>query len=222
MFLDKPKSHIMLALDTDTKEDAFKVLDDTYDLIDAVKFNYPLVLKEGISIITEIKQKYKIKFVADFKVADVSVTNNRIVEIVKKSGADAIMVHGFIGSDALQEIMEVANNEIGVIIVTELTSPGGLEFTRTFSSQFAELCNFTNAYGIQAPGTRPEQIKKFRNIIGTEKIIVSCGVGAQGGDFVETIRAGADYAIIGRTIYESQNPRQVVINLNQQLKRNLV
>lgn len=215
MFLGSPKSHIMLALDTPNREKSFEVLDQTHDLIDAVKFNYPLILKEGLSILTEVKTKYNLKVVADFKVADVPVTNNRIVKIVKEAGADAIMVHGFIGSDALLEIMDVSKGELGVIIVTELTHPGGLEYTRDHSESFSELCNFVDAYGIQAPGTRPDQIKKLREVVGKEKIIVSCGVGAQGGSFEEALKAGADYAIIGRAIYDHPNPREAVLNFGK-------
>ncbi|MFP3919086.1 orotidine-5'-phosphate decarboxylase [Lysinibacillus telephonicus] len=215
MFLGKPNSHIILALDTESKAEAIKVLDQTHDLIDVIKFNYPLILKEGLSLISEIKQRYGLKILADFKVADVPVTNNRIVELVKKAGADAIMVHGFIGTDALLEIMNIANNEIGVIIVTELTHPGGLEFTRPYSIDFANICSLIDAYGIQAPGTRPDQINQLRNTIGEKKTIVSCGVGAQGGDFREVLNAGADFAIIGRAIYNAPNPREVVLNLRE-------
>lgn len=220
MFLNSPKSHIMLALDTPNRKESFDVLDKTYDLIDAVKFNYPLILREGLAIITDIKEKYEVKVVADFKIADVPVTNNRIVKLVKEAGVDAVMVHGFIGSDALLEIMDIANEEMGVIIVTELTHPGGLEFTRLHSKDFAGLCNFVDAYGIQAPGTRPEQIKKLREIIGPEKIIVSCGIGSQGGDFHDAIEAGADFAIIGRSIYNADNPRSVILNYMENMVRN--
>lgn len=46
MFLGKPNSHIILALDTESKAEAIKVLDQTHDLIDVIKFNYPLILKK--------------------------------------------------------------------------------------------------------------------------------------------------------------------------------
>jgi orotidine-5'-phosphate decarboxylase len=207
MFLNEPKSHIMLALDTPNRVTSLHVMDQCHDIIDAVKFNYPLILKEGLSLLTDIKTKYNLPVVADFKVADVPVTNNRIVQMVKDAGADAIMIHGFIGSDSILEIKETAADQLGIIVVTELTSPGGLEFTRQHSEAFAKLCEFLNCYGIQAPGTRPDQIKRLRNIISPDKIIVSCGIGAQGGQFAEAIRAGATYGIIGRAIYQASDPR---------------
>lgn len=217
MWLNHPKSHILLALDTENKEEAYQVMDQCADIVDAVKFNYPLILKEGLAIISDIKNRYQIPVVADFKVADVSVTNNRIAKLVKEAGADALMVHGFIGSDAIMELQEIANNEMGIIVVTELTSPGGLEFTRKFSSEFAQLSSFLECYGIQAPGTRPDQIKKLRDIVGPDQVIVSCGIGAQGGDFRAAIEAGADFGIIGRSIYNAADPRQAAFNFQNEL-----
>lgn len=217
MFLRAPKSHIILALDTPDRSTALNVLDECYDIVDAIKFNYPLILKEGLSLITEVKKKYSLPIVADFKVADVPVTNNRIATMAKEAGADAIMVHGFIGSDSILELKEVAGNEMGVIIVTELTSPGGLEFTRQYATHFAELCNFLDCYGIQAPGTRPEQVKHLREIIGDGKVIVSCGIGAQGGQFADAIEAGATFGIIGRAIYQDKHPRQAAIRFKDEV-----
>lgn len=212
MYLGIPKNNLILALDSKNREDSLTVMSKCHDLIDAIKLNYPLILSEGISIIGDLKDKFKLPILGDFKVADVPVTNNRIVKIAKNAGLDAIMVHGFIGSDAIQAIMEVANNEIGVIIVTELTHPGGLEFTSEHAHQFAELCVLLDCYGIQAPGTRPEKIRELRRIIGQDKIIVSCGIGVQGGKFKEAIEAGADFGIIGRDIYNAPNPRKAAEN----------
>lgn len=219
MFLKEPSTHIMLALDTPDRETAFRVMEQCHDVIDAVKFNYPLILKEGLSLITEVKAKYQLPIVADFKVADVPVTNNRITRLVKEAGADAIMVHGFIGSDAILEIKEVAGDEVGVIIVTELTHPGGLEFTRKHAEEFAALCDFLDCYGIQAPATRPDQVRNLRQVIGSDKVIVSCGIGAQGGTLQEAVSSGADFGIIGRAIYEADDPRQAAMTFAQTLIR---
>lgn len=213
MFLRQPKSHVILALDVANQDECYRVMDQCSDLIDAVKFNYPLVLKEGISILSKVKKKYDLPIVADFKVADVPVTNNKILKLAMEAGADAILVHGFIGVDAIQEMMEEAVNRIGIIVVTELTHPGGLDFTADHASDFARIAAALDCYGIQAPGTRPEKIQHLRSVVGDDKIIVSCGVGKQGGEFQKVIAAGANYAIIGRAIYQSKSPRDSLIGL---------
>ncbi|MBI1286132.1 MAG: orotidine-5'-phosphate decarboxylase [Flavobacteriales bacterium] len=201
-----PKTRIVLALDCETEEECVRVLNSCYEQIDLIKVNYPLILSEGLPIIGRLKKVFGKPIIADFKVADAPVTNNRIVKLVKDAGADSIMVHAIVGTDAIYEIKQIGGGELEIIVVTELTHPGGLEFTRKYAEEAAKLALEMGCLGIQAPGTRPEQIEKLRQIVGQDMIIVACGVGAQGGQYSEVIKAGADYAIIGRAIYESSNP----------------
>ena len=42
--------------------------------------------------------------------------------------------------------------------------------------------------------------------ITVDLTIISPGVGTQGGSAGDTIRAGADYVIVGRSIYQSDDP----------------
>jgi orotidine-5'-phosphate decarboxylase len=216
-FLGTPRTHIMLALDTENREDAFAVLERCADSVDTIKFNYPLILSEGLSIITDIKERFGLPIVADFKVADVPVTNNRIVDLVKKAGADAIMVHGFIGANGLDEICDRAGDELGVIIVTELTHPGGLEFSRQHAEDFARLAALLNCYGIQAPGNRPERVAALKKVAGDDKVVVCCGIGAQGGKLNEAVQAGATFGIVGRAIYQAQDPRAAAMAMTGSL-----
>lgn len=210
---DRPNTRIIIALDCEDKAQSFSVMDECNDLIDVIKVNYPLILNEGLSIISELKEKYNKPILADFKIADAPVTNNRIAKLAKNAGADAIMVHAIVGTDAIYEIKYETDNQLGIFIVTELTHPGGLEFTRKYSSDAAKLCLTMDCCGIQAPGTRPDQVRVLRSIVGIDKTIIACGVGAQGGNFGEVIEAGADYAIIGRAIYSSNNPRAAILEI---------
>jgi len=213
MFLNPPKSRIILALDTPDRSKSIEIMDQCHDVVDAIKVNYPLVLQEGLFFIKELKEAYGLPIIADFKIADAPVTNNRIVRMAKSCGVSAVMVHGFIGADAVMEIMEVAGDDLGVFIVTELTHPGGLEYTRPHSMQFAEMAAYLGCYGIQAPGTRPDQIRVLRESIGPDMKIIACGIGAQGGVLQEAIEAGADFGIVGRAIYEAHDPKQAAIRI---------
>ncbi|MGI6078851.1 MAG: orotidine 5'-phosphate decarboxylase / HUMPS family protein, partial [Fastidiosipilaceae bacterium] len=51
-----------------------------------------------------------------------------------------------------------------------------------------------------------DRIAAIRKIAGNDKEILSPGVGAQGGSASAAIRAGADYVIVGRAIYASDDP----------------
>jgi len=201
----KQHSGIMLALDVENRAQAFRLLDLIGEDCDAIKFNYPLVLREGLSIVTEVKNRCKKPILCDFKVADVPVTNDRIIRICGEAGADGVMVHGFIGMDALQSAVQAAGNT-ALFLVTQMTNPGGLDFTAQFTDEFAAMARTFGLAGVQAPGNRPEVVRHVREIIGPDMMIVCCGIGAQGGIFGAAIEAGATFEIIGRAIYDAKDP----------------
>ena len=205
----KRNSGIILALDVDNRRQAFSLLDRVIDCCDVVKFNYPLILSEGLEILTEVKNRYRKPVLADFKVADVPVTNNRIIGLCRQAGADGVLIHGFIGIDALQSARNAAS-EMKLFLVTQLTNPGGLNFTAEFTEEFSRIARMLELAGVQAPGNRPEVVKEVREIVGPDLEIICCGIGAQGGKFGGAIAAGADYEIIGRAIYQADDPRAAI------------
>ena len=203
----KRKTGLILALDVLNEQKAFELVDKTKEYIDAVKINWPIVMNCGLIIAQKLKEKYNLPILADFKVADVPITNRKIIGLAIDSEIDAIMVHGFIGLDAIISCKDAANDKAGIIVVTELTNPGGELFMQYFSEDFARIAKELGCYGIQAPGNRPERIKKLREVVGNDLVIVACGCGTAGGNiFDEAIKSGADFVIAGRTIYESRNP----------------
>ena len=73
------------------------------------------------------------------------------------------------------------------------------------AERMARLAAEVGAAGVVAPATRPERIRLIRSIIG-ERTIISPGVGAQGGSAAAAFQAGADYIIVGRSIYGAEDP----------------
>jgi orotidine-5'-phosphate decarboxylase len=86
-----------------------------------------------------------------------------------------------------------------------MSHPKGGEFFDI--ERFCSIALEIGATGVVAPATRPEDISKVRELVGNLEII-SPGVGAQGGNSRETLRAGADFIIVGRGIYLSDNPSE--------------
>ncbi|MEM4161432.1 MAG: orotidine-5'-phosphate decarboxylase, partial [Thermoplasmata archaeon] len=121
--------------------------------------------------------------------------------------ASGVIVHAFAGRDSMEAVKEIADRFGGdVFVVVEMSHPGGAEFTARHAEEFARMSKEAGARGIIAPATRPGRIEKLRKILGEDMLILSPGVGAQGGDPAEAIRAGADYLIVGRSIYEAAEP----------------
>ncbi len=213
-------SGIMFAADLPDRDSAFSILDEVADQVDVIKFNYPLILREGINLLGETKKRYGRPVFADFKVADVPVTNNRIIKLCEEEGVDAVMLHGFIGVEALRRAKKVAD-KLGLFLVTQLTSPGGADFFEPHWKKFAELAVVMELEGVQAPGNRPQVVKQVREIVGDELVIVSCGIGAQGGKYGGAIAAGADFEIIGRDIYRADSPGDKVESIRREIKPHL-
>ncbi|MCS3924737.1 orotidine-5'-phosphate decarboxylase [Methanosalsum natronophilum] len=201
------RTRLILSLDVVDQEEAFDIVKKTYMYVDAIKVGYPLILGSGIDIISKIADYCEV--IADFKVADIPNTSKIICEHVFNAGADAVIVHAFPGRDSLKSCIEVAekfNKEIYVVV--EMSHPGAIDFFQDISDELAKTALEQNATGVVAPATRPESLKRIRKIIGSNLKIISPGVGSQGGKASDAIRAGADWIIVGRSIYGAQDPAQ--------------
>jgi orotidine-5'-phosphate decarboxylase len=211
---------IILALDVTDREEALRIAEAVREFVDAIKVGYPLILATGLGIIKELAEFSPI--IADLKVADIPYTNRLICEQVFKAGADAVIVQGFTGRDSLDACLEVAS-EYGkdVFVVSEMSHPGGAEFMQPVAEAIAKMAAEAGAFGLVAPATRLESVKKIRNIIGDELAILSPGVGAQGGKASEVIAAGADWVIVGRSIYNAESPKEVAREITEEIEAEL-
>lgn len=198
---------LILALDVTTKENALAIASRCAQHIDAIKIGYPLVLAAGISIADDLGD-LDLPLIADFKVADIPNTSRLIAEEVFTSGYDALICQGFTGRDSVAACVDVAREYGGdCFVVTEMSHPGATEFFHGgIAEKIAVLAKECDADGIIAPATRPERVASLKELIGDLRIY-SPGVGAQGGDLL-TIAGIVDGVIIGRAIYEAEDPEK--------------
>jgi orotidine-5'-phosphate decarboxylase len=208
----KKENGIILALDVDSKEKALEICGEVADFVDAIKVGYPLVLKTGLSIVGELKQ-FKKPIITDFKVADIPIISQGICRAAVDAGADYVIVHGFVGEDVVKACSEAAK----IFVVAEMSHPGATDFMADNAEGIAGIAR-KHAVGIVAPATRPERITELRNAVG-DLIIISPGVKAQGASVGDAIRAGADFEIIGRGIYEAPDPRSAAEEYSRSARR---
>ena len=208
-------TRLILALDETDRKKALDIVDKVSNYIDAVKINWPLVLSAGPEMITELSKRTDI--VCDFKVADIPNTVHLIVENAISRGASAVIVHAFTGEDSLTEAVNTAGKDAEIYAVTEMSHPGGKMFTALHAEEMARMGVKCGVAGFIAPATRPERVKAIREIIGNRKIM-SPGIGAQGGSASAAIAAGADYVIVGRAIYKSEDPEAVAKSICEEIR----
>lgn len=207
------RHRIVAAIDATDVSRARSVAKSLAGQVDALKVNWPLILAAGPRIVNEFSALGYV--LCDFKIADIPNTNRLIVEQALAHGASGVICHAFPGEDSVRACVEAAKGA-EVFVVTELSHPGGQEFTATHAEDFARIAVRAGAAGIIAPATRPERVKVLRGVVGN-RLILAPGVGAQGGKPVDAIRAGADAVIVGRSLYEAADPAAAAAAIAQEI-----
>ncbi|MGV8127621.1 MAG: orotidine-5'-phosphate decarboxylase [Methanothrix sp.] len=200
----KKETRLILALDVTDRERALFLAAKLCSYFDAIKIGYPLILAAGLGVVKEIASIAPV--IADLKVADIPNTNRLICQAAFQAGASGVIAQAFPGKDSLLACAEsAAEHGADLYVVTEMSHPGAEMFMAPQAESMARLAAEVGAAGVVAPATRPERIRLIRSIIG-ERTIISPGVGAQGGLAGAALQAGADYIIVGRSIYGAEDP----------------
>jgi orotidine-5'-phosphate decarboxylase len=211
-------SRLILALDVLEEEKAISVSKSVSGIVDAIKVGYPLTLACGLDIVTKIAEFSDV--ICDFKIADIPNVNRMIVENAIGKGASGVIAHGFVGKDSIEACVKAASGK-EVFVVVEMSHPGGIQFYQPQTETFAKLAVEAKASGVIAPATRPERITYIKELVGDLKVLTP-GVGAQGGSAKQAILAGADYVIVGRSIYQAGDPKSAAENITNEIRENVL
>ncbi len=203
------ESNIILALDIEEKEKALRVAEDVSGYVKAFKVGYPLILNNGVSVIRDVTRFGEV--IVDIKIADIPEVSRNIAKVVTANGAAGVIVHGFVGRDVVREARKEAKN---LYVVAEMSHPGNADYLSGLSERIAVMAKEEGADGIVAPATHPERIRALKRVSGLK--VLSPGVGTQGGSYREAVESGADYLIIGRSIFMSPDPKQKIKELLSQ------
>ncbi len=213
----RKETGLILALDVIDKQDAIKITKEVSHHFDAIKVNFPLVLSSGLDVMAQLAEFKPV--IADFKIADIPYTSSIISQLAFKAGASAVIVHGFTGSDTISAVIDSGKPFNGeVYVVSELSSKGGKEYFPSVADKIVEMAIDLGCNGIIAPATRVERIAHYRKM-SEELTIIAPGIGAQGGKVEEAIKAGADFIILGRSIYRSADPQGAASDYVNKIKQ---
>jgi orotidine-5'-phosphate decarboxylase len=234
----RKKSPIVLALDL-TFEDrdeliqrALKVITSVSRSVCAVKLNHqmvlPLGLYDGVTTLVDKVHENDIPVIMDAKINDIGHTNEFIASQYFSAGFDAVIANPFAGfKDGLEPVFRIAKaQQKGVLLLVHMSHSGASEgYGQTVLDEkgekraqfevFAQRAVQWGADGAIVGATFPDTITRVHSILGDSVPIFSPGVGVQGGSLSRALAAGAKYAIVGRSIYESDDPARSVENLRR-------
>jgi orotidine-5'-phosphate decarboxylase len=214
---------IIFAADILEKEKLLDTIQEVNDFIEAIKIGNLILYEHGWEIIKEIKKVSILPLIADLKFMDIPDMAKRISKSASVAGADGIMICGPVGQDAIFECKNIFKEGL-VFVFTQFTHHSGL-ITNKMADKYIDLSLSCKCDGIQVPGTLPKRISKIRNTVGNKLIIISCGIGKQGPEIGSAVAAGADYEIIGRSIYSPKElgmtPREAATTAQKIISANI-
>ena len=233
------KSPIVIALDLTVmdRENLFKHSLRLIELVSrfacAVKINHQLVLPLGlhdrVAKLVYEAHRHGVPAIMDAKINDIGHTNEFIASEYFSAGFDAVVANPFVGyRDGLEPIFRLAKSQDkGVLLLAHMSHKGASEgygqevFDNTTGQRryqyevFAEKAVQWGADGVIVGATFPETIARVHSILGQDVPIFSPGVGVQGGSLSSALAAGAKYIIVGRSIYESDDPARSADDLRR-------
>ncbi len=179
------------------------------DYVVAVKVGVPTILALGVEVVREVTDGFReYYFIADMKVADVGHINRALCTYADMMGFDAVIAHAVIGRrGGLDEVIDEVRRRGGAVFALCAMSHEGAEevLNRNFNA-LLKLSTEAGVDGYVLPATKPHYIRRAREVVGGGKVIISPGVVAQGARVGTAIAYGADFEIIGRGIYASEDP----------------
>lgn len=137
--------------------------------------------------------------ILDAKRGDIGATAKQYaIEAFERYKADSVTLSPYMGSDSVEPYHAYADR--GLFLLCRTSNPGGndLQFLNTEKNEplyqtVAKLATTTwNPHlqvGLVVGATYPEEIKTVRALVGDSPLLVP-GIGAQGGDLLNTVKNG--------------------------------
>jgi orotidine-5'-phosphate decarboxylase len=230
-FTISPEKSIVLAADVEPAEFHGLVQSVAGTGLGGIKIGFEVGLGMGLKRASEIVREADnhISVIYDHQKAgnDIPDTGKNFARAMYDGEVDAAILFPFTGKPVEEKwIKELQDQHIGVIVGAEMTHPGITDFIR--ERAFREMFEGAVELGVTefvVPGNKPDKVKLYREFfdqqLGAGNFdLYAPGFVAQGGEISEAgQQAGKKFhAIVGRGIYEAEDPRAATQTYVEQIK----
>ena len=217
---------IIPALDVG-KEQALELvekLDEVSELLAGFKIGSLLVYEEGIGIIREIKNLTSVPIIFDGQKfgTDIPDIAAEQVGLFAFAGADQIIACPMgAGPETLKAFTESClTNQVTPVCVVEMTHPQADAYLKVDTAR--QILGDALEFGIRNfvyPATKPETLRAHAGVINAKGDVTlkATGFKVQGGSLLELQALGVTEFIVGRAIYNAEDPVQTVIDLSKEI-----
>jgi orotidine-5'-phosphate decarboxylase len=236
-----PKERIILALDVDRLGTAQEMVKEFKDSVGMFKVGKQLFTHTGPKIVDFIKMKGG-KVFLDLKYHDIPNTTSKAAVEATRLGVDMFNVHASGGFEMMKATKQAVQEEVGklkisrpiIIAVTLLTSIDDGELTRMGINQSAKgftriLASLAKEAGLDGVVSSGQEAQMIRDLCGKDFVIVTPGVRiTESSDDqkrtagpAEAVANGATYLVLGRTVLQTDNPKETLKKVEGEIRHAL-
>jgi orotidine-5'-phosphate decarboxylase len=226
---------LCIALDLPTMNQNLSLIDSLQDFDNIwYKVGFRSYIRDGKTFLDNIKSiNQNNKIFLDLKLYDIPNTMADASQEIANMGVDMFNVHASAGSEAMSGVMDRLssfNNRPLVLAVTALTSFDDNIFKPIYHDDIATKADFfaKQAYksGLDGVVSSAYESLSIKQKTSDDFITLTPGIRPKGSDVGDQKRVmtpslakeqKVDYIVVGRPIYKSSNPQEVVANIIKEL-----
>ena len=205
---------LQLALDSSNSQEAKSLLEKVSDLVDIVEVGTPLLMKEGVKVVTEIKDAYpQLEVLADLKIMDAGDIE---ANIGFEAGADIVTVLGVAHDVTIRRAVNHAR-ALGKQVMVDLIAVGDVrERIDQIETIAPDYCCVHTAFDLQGHGMHPlQEIQLVQSALKRAQMAVAGGINPE--ILPDIIAYRPAVVIVGGFITNHPNPRQAAHEIRELL-----
>ena len=224
---------LCVALDLPTKQENLDLIRDIKDYDVWLKVGLRSYIRDGEKFLKDIKKiNPNFKIFLDLKLYDIPNTMADAAESIMGLGVDMFNVHASAGKRAMSEVMDrlsAYETRPIVLAVTALTSFNEEEFAAVYEKEIAakadQFAKDAMESGLDGVVCSAYESKSIKEITSKEFMTLTPGIRPFGEDAGDQQRVAdvafakealVDFIVVGRPIYKSANPAEVVRKILEQ------
>ena len=227
-FNGRMRNPIIVALDLPTAEEALKLAEQLAPVSGGFKIGSELFTNDGPGVVRRIRALGSPVFL-DLKFHDIPNTVGKAVAAAVRLDVQMLSIHISGGREMIRAAEQAAQESawrlghtpplvLGVTVLTSLDTNAlsELGFDPNPARQVRRLANMANRNGLRGLVCSPLELVEMRQMVAPSMQLVTPGIRAESApaddqkrtlSAREAIEAGASWLVIGRPIYQAENPR---------------
>ncbi len=229
----KKTCQLILALDIEDKGEGLALLERIGEQLEWVKIGLQMFTRYGPDYVRQVAALGKRIFL-DLKLHDIPNTVAKAVESVGVLPIQMLTIHTCGGKEMMEwaiQAQQKANPELQLLGVTVLTSMDTdslrlLGITESPAERVARLASLAKEAGMSGLVCSSHEVELLKQNFGDQFKLVTPGVRPAGSDAGDQKRimtpskaaeAGSDFIVVGRPIYQAEDPAAVIRAINTDL-----